>query len=133
MTKKVRVGWDEAKEIAAHVLELKEDPEDDYAAIENALCDKWSIDIETFREIVQAVFDCVDFAVSPLTQTAFVGISKPAEWMVKKEVDHQFLAGIIEWATEGEEIKEGSKGFLREITKDGKVEYEIVIRRPKAK
>jgi hypothetical protein len=135
MAKKVVIDWDEAKEIAAHILNVNANTEDDLGndAVEDALDDKWGIDIELFREVTQEIFNLVEFGVSPLKQTAFVGISKPGEWMVKKKVDQQFLAGIIEWATEGEEIKEGSNGYLREITKDGKVESEIVIRRPKAK
>lgn len=133
MARKVLVDWDDAKEIAGYILKVDEDTEDDYAAVEDALCDKWSIDIDTFSEICNEIFKLVDFGVSPLKQTAFVGISRPGIWIVKKEVDQQFLAGIIAWATEGEEIKEGSNGYLREITKDGKVEYEIVIRRPIAK
>ena len=126
------VGWDEAKEIAAHILNVKDDEEDDYAAIEDALFEKWEIDLETFRSISDAIFKHVDFSISPLTHKAFVGISKPGEWFVKKEVNQQFINGLISWATEGEQVPANSKGFLREITLNGKVEFEIVIRRPES-
>lgn len=127
------VDWDSAKEIAAHILNVKDDEEDDYAAIEDALFEKWEIDIETFRSISNEIFKCIDFSISPLTQTAYAGISKPGEWFVKKNVDQQFFMGLISWASGAEEIPAGSKGFLREITLNGKVEYEIVIRRPESK
>ncbi|MDP1814454.1 MAG: hypothetical protein Q8K92_08395 [Leadbetterella sp.] len=130
MKNKVDVDREDAREIAGLILNREELSEDDDNAIEDGLIEKWNIDLDTFREIMHSAIQHIDFGLSPLTQTAYVGISRPGIWIVKKEVDQQFLAGIIEWATEGEEIKEGSNGYLREITKDGKVEYEIVIRRP---
>ena len=73
----------------------------------------------------------IDFGISPLTQTPFVGISKDNMWLAKKEVNQQFIHAIINWATECEEIPEGSKGFIRTITKSGKPEFDITISRPK--
>lgn len=135
MAKEVLIDRDDAMEIAGHILGVEWPAEDDDSyKLEEMLDYKWNIDIETFMEISNAIFDLVDFGLSPLTQKAYVGIAKPeGVWMVKKEVDQQFLLGIIEWATEGEEIAAKSKGFLKEITKGGAVEYEIVIRRPSGK
>lgn len=125
----VKLDWTEAKEIA-DVLTNTENPDEDYSITENALAEKWGIDIDTFHEIANGIFQMIDFGMSPLTQTAFVGISKDKrEWIANKEVDQQFIHALIQWCTEGEEIPEGSKGFKRIITKSSKPEYEIIIRK----
>lgn len=131
MSKTVKLDWDEAKEIA-DVLTKTENPEEDYSITENALADKYNISLEDFHEIVDGVFRMIDFGISPLTQTPFVGISKGNEWLAKKEVNQQFIHALINWATEGEDIPEGSKGFVRTITSGGKPEYDITISRPKS-
>ncbi|SHJ21017.1 hypothetical protein SAMN05443429_11247 [Cruoricaptor ignavus] len=130
MSKTVKLDWDEAKEIAA-VLTNTENPDEDYLITENALADKWGIDIDTFHEIVDGIFRMIDFGISPLTQTPFVGISKGNMWIAKKEVNQQFIHALINWATEGEDIPEGSKGFVRTIIKGNKPEFDIQISRSK--
>ena len=130
MSKTVKIDWDEAKEIA-DVLTKTENPDEDYSITENALADKYNISLEDFHEIVDGIFRMIDFGISPLTQTPFVGISKGNEWLAKKEVNQQFIHALIYWATEGEDIPEGSKGFVRTITSGGKPEFDITISRPK--
>jgi len=128
----VKLDWDEAKEIA-DVLTKTENPDEDYSITENALADKWSICLEDFHEIVDGIFRMIDFGISPLTQTPFVGISKGNEWLAKKEVNQQFIHALINWATEGEDIPEGCKGFMRTITLGDKPEFDITISRAKSK
>ena len=130
MSKTVKLDWDEAKEIA-DVLTKTENPDEDYSVTENALAEKYNISLEDFHEIVDGIFRMIDFGISPLTQTPFVGISKGNEWLAKKEVNQQFIHALINWATEGEDIPEGSKGFVRTITSGGKPEFYITISRPK--
>ena len=130
MTKTVKLDWEEAKEIA-DILTNTENPDEDYSITENALADKYNISLEDFHEIVDGIFRMIDFGISPLTQTPFVGISKGNEWLAKKEVNQQFIHALINWATEGEDIPEGSKGFVRTITSGGKPEFDITISRPK--
>ena len=52
---KAKLDWDEAKEIA-DVLTKTENPDEDYSITENALADKWSISLEDFHEIIDAIF-----------------------------------------------------------------------------
>lgn len=130
MSKTVKLDWEEAKEIA-DVLTKTKNPDEDYSITENALADKYNISLEDFHEIVDGVFQMIDFGISPLTQTPFVGISKGNMWLAKKEVNQQFIHALINWATEGEDIPEGSKGFVRTITSGGKPEFDITISRPK--
>jgi hypothetical protein len=130
MSKTIKLDWDEAKEIA-DVLTKTENPDEDYSITENALAEKYNISLEDFHEIVDGIFRMIDFGISPLTQTPFVGISKGNEWLAKKEVNQQFIHALINWATEGEDIPEGSKGFVRTITSGGKPEFDITISRPK--
>ncbi len=125
----VKLDWDEAKEIAA-VITNTENPDEDYAITENALVEKWGIDMDIFHEIADSIFGIIDFGISPLTQTPYVGISKGNEWLAKKEVDQQFIHALINWATEGEDIPVDSNGFVRTITIGGKPEFDITISRP---
>ena len=127
----VKLDWTEAQEIADFLLKIDNIAED-YATTENALAEKWSIDLDTFQEIANGIFQMLDFGMSPLTQTPYVGISKnKREWIAKKEVNQQFISALINWATEGEEIPKDSKGFIRTITKGNKPEFDIQISRPK--
>lgn len=87
-TKTVKLDQDEAKEIA-DVLTNIENPDEDYVITENALVEEWGIDTDTFHEIVDGIFQMIDFGISPLTQSPFVGISKSNEWIAKKEVNQQ--------------------------------------------
>lgn len=90
MEKNERLDWEEAVEIA-DILTQTDNPEGDYAISENALLNKWSIDMSTFHEIINGVFKMIDFGISPITQTPFVGISKDKrEWIAKKEVSQRF-------------------------------------------
>ncbi len=130
MSKTVKLDWEEAKEIA-DVLTKTENPDEDYSITENALADKYNISLEDFHEIVDGIFRMIDFGISPLTQTPFVGISKGNEWLAKKEVNQQFIHALINWATGGEDIPEGSKGFVRTIISGDKPEFDITISRPK--
>jgi len=130
MSKTAKLDWDEAKEIA-DILTKTENTDDDYSITENALADKWNISLEDFHEIAGGIFQMIDFGISPLTQTPYVGISKGNEWLAKKEVNQQFIHALINWATEGEVLPEGSKGFVRTITSKGKPKFEITISRPK--
>lgn len=132
MSKQVKLDWDEAKEIA-DILTNTKNPNEDYAITENALAEKWNIDIETFHEIANGIFEMIDFGMSPITQTPFVGIAKLNEWIAKKEVNQQFISAVINWATEGETMSEKQKGFIRTITANGKAEYNVAIYKPHLK
>ena len=130
MSKTVKLDWDEAKEIA-DVLTNTKNPDEDYSITENAVAEKWNISLEDFHEIADGIFRMIDFGISPLTQTPYVGISKGNEWLAKKEVNQQFIHALINWATEGEDIPKDSKGFVRTITLGEKPEFDITISRPK--
>lgn len=122
----VNLDWTEANELADFITKTK-NPDEDYATTENALFEKWGIDCDIFQDIASTIFKCIDFGISPITQTAYIGFSKGGEWIAKKEVDQQFIHALIQWCTEGEEIPEGCKGFVRTITKSGKPEFDIKI------
>jgi hypothetical protein len=129
MSKTENLSWYESQEIA-DILTKTENPDEDHSITEDALVDKWGIDADTFHEIVNGIFQMIDFGMSPLTQTPFVGISNGNMWLAKKEVNQQFIHALINWATEGEDIPEGSKGFVRTITSGGKPEFDVTISRP---
>lgn len=124
-----KLDYFEAAEIADVLLKI-ENTDEDIEITENELAERWNISLEDFHEIANGIFQMIDFGMSPITQTPYVGISKnKREWLVKKEVDQQFIAAMINWATEGENITEGIEGFARTITKSGVPEFDIIIKK----
>lgn len=127
---KVKLDWSDIQEIADKITEVENDDLDMHIT-ETAIYNKFNVDFEDFSNIVNAIFQKIDFGLSPLTQEAYVGIADSGMWLAKKEVNQQFISGIINWCTEGEKISEKSKGFIKTITSNGKAEYDITITRPK--
>ena len=125
--KTTKLDWTEAQEIADVILQI-ENTEEDSDVTEDALAEKWNIDLDTFQEIANSIFQMMDFGLSPLTNTPFVGISKGNVWLAKKEVEQQFIHGMISWATDGEcSIPEGYKGCCKTIFSGDKPEFDITI------
>lgn len=123
----------EQEELAAYLCGIKIDEDnDDYENdIDSALIDKFDITLEQFREISQAMFKVMNIGISPLTNSAFIGFSdnKAGVWLAKKDVTGEFIGSVIQWACEGTPPKPG-KGFEKDITSKGKVEYTITLRKP---
>jgi len=125
-----KIDYMDAQEIADSITGVEND-DLDLAITEDAIYEKFNCSFEAFHQIVEAIFEKMDFGLSPLTQEAYVGIAGDGMWHVKKEVNQQFIAGLINWATEGEKVPKTGNGFLRTISKGKKAEYEIIIRHPK--
>lgn len=126
---KEKLTWLDIQELASKVCGISEDS--DIGDLDCELYEKYEVSLDQYEKIISDLFNLLDFSISPLTHTAFVGFGDGRKWLLKKEVDQQFIAGVIEWATEGEEIKPESKGFVRTITKEGVPEYDIIIKRSK--
>lgn len=130
------IDYTEVNELVANIFNLPD--ADDQDAIDEKLAHEYNISSEDYQKIVEDIFKRLDFSISPLTQTAYVGITqltpngkRGGVWIAKKEVDQQFIAAMIEWATEGTNIPKGpGKGFVKEITVGGKVEYVFTIQNP---
>jgi hypothetical protein len=132
MAKQPRLEWEEAKGIA-DILTKTNNPNDDYALSENALTEKWNIDIGTFYEIANGIFGMIEFGMSPITQTPIIGIKKENAWIAKKEGTEQFLNAVIDWLTQGRTMSKEEKGYMRKIIIDGKPEYSVAIFKPDSK
>lgn len=121
-----KLDWEEARELADVIIGTS-NPEEDYAVTELALCEKWNVSLDDFHEIANGIFKLIDLGLSPLTNKAFVGISEGNRWIAKKECDQQFIGGLIQWCTEGNELPADSNGYIRTITTNGKPEFDITI------
>jgi hypothetical protein len=106
---------------------------EDSSEIENAIYEKYGCDFDQYHNIVQDIFDKMDFGLSPITQEAFIGIAHNNAWLIKKNIDQQFIKGIIEWSTEGSGIEVDSNGYERTVTKEGKPEFKFLILKPDVK
>ena len=122
--------WD-VEELAASLCGIdSDDAESD--AIQEAFYEKFDIDYCQFEMLMTALFGRLDFAISPLTDEACVGFSTKDKgvWIIKKNVNREFVNGVISWLSENKGPKKFGKGFSRTITLNGKPEYEITITRP---
>lgn len=123
-----KIEWLQAQEIAEFIFKIEES-DDNSDKVDEQLAEKWGIDIDIFQEIAQKLFEMIDFGVSPLTDTPMIGFSTGQEWVERKDITSQFINGLIQWMTEGEEFTDETKGFTRLITSGGKPEFEITISR----
>lgn len=94
----MKIDYGEVKDIARVILNLKK--EHDIIDIEKSLYDTWGIDIEILEDILNRIYPLMDFSLSPLTRTAYVGLGKDENWLAKKEVNQQFITALINWCTD---------------------------------
>ena len=122
----------EQEELAAHIcgISIDDDNEDYENDIDDALLKKFDITLEQFRNITNALFPLLSIGVSPLTNSAMIGFANESGgmWLAKKEINSQFIACLIQWLSEGEDLEMG-KGWSKGITNDGNPEYDLTIKR----
>ena len=124
---KQKINWIDVEELASGLCNIESGESSEIA---DAIYEKYDVDFEQYQKIVEDLFDMLDFGVSPLTETAFVGFSNNENghgvWLLKKEVNQNFINGVIGWLTGNEKM---GNGFSRVITKmDGTPEFEITIK-----
>lgn len=124
-----RIDYMDVEALAAVMCGKTDD--DDSSDIENAFYDKFDITLENFGKVVEVLWPMLDMGISPLTDTPFMGFSNRKEqaWIIKKDITQRFIASVIDWL-EGDQLKPGDKGKVREITHKGKLEYKITITKP---
>lgn len=81
--------WD-AEQLGAYICGLDPD-EADTQEIENAMYEKFNIDVDNFREILSHLLPLIDYGKSPLTGKRFKGFGYTdnagfGTWAVKMEV-----------------------------------------------
>ena len=126
---KQRIDWRDVDELAASLCEISEDAE--HSEIENAFYEKYDISLEQFEEVVRDLFERIDFGVSGLTGTPFVGFSTKdrGQCVVKKEVPNEFIGGVIEWMEcAADAVAPDCKEYVRTITVGGKPKFEIILK-----
>jgi hypothetical protein len=113
---KQRIDWRDVDELAASLCEISEDAE--HSEIE-------------FEEVVRDLFERIDFGVSGLTGTPFVGFSTKdrGQWVIKKEVPNEFIAGVVEWMEcAADAVAPDCKEYVHTITVGGKPKFEIILK-----
>jgi hypothetical protein len=90
--KKAKIGFYELEELAAFISDLDYEnlDGDTNNQIEQAIYDKFGIDLDQFQKIVEVLMPLIDVGESPLTGTIFKGFSKKegnhGTWLLKTEV-----------------------------------------------
>lgn len=117
-------NYDDMDELAAHICGLDIEKADS-TEIEAALMDQFNITTEDFENLIQKLFELLDYSVSPLTSTPMIGFGADQKWLLKKEVSvGRFISSLIEWITNGDEP---DKGFVKPITVKGIVVYNLYL------
>jgi hypothetical protein len=132
MSKKTQLDSYESLEVADFITKTN-NPDEDFGVSENALAEKYNISLDDFHEIINSVFQMIDFGLSPLTNEAFIGLSKGNEWICKKEITNQFIGSMIEWISEGDDLKKQKFGFVKEVSLNNESLCKILILKPKVK
>lgn len=69
--------------------------------------------------------DKVTIAVSPLTETPYIGFSEPGFWLIKKDCE-EFIPQVLQWLGGSDSAETGQK-WEKEITAGGVIEYRITL------
>lgn len=130
IAKKVLIDSLDAEMVAAAICGIESEETEE---IDEALFDKFNIDLQQFQGILEALFDRIDLGISPLTESAMIGFSEKkgnrGTWLAKKEITGEFISTVLQWLG-ADEIKPGERGMKREVTNDGKIEYIITVTGP---
>lgn len=117
-------NYDDVEELAAHICGVDYE-KDTSSEIESALWDQFNITTEDFEKLIQKLFESLDYSVSPLTSTPFIGFGSGQKWLLKKEISvGRFISNLIEWITNGDDP---DKGFVKPITQKGIVMYNLYL------
>ena len=123
------INYLEIDVLAAHLVGKTEDDEND--DIEEAFLQKFDITLEQFENVMEALWPMLNFGISSITETAFVGFSNEKEpvWLIKKDISKQFVNGVVQWlGGTDSDIKKFVMALIREMEKNGKREFNISIR-----
>lgn len=119
----------DAQELATSILGAEQGPdedEDDFTQrLEDELWNDYGVDLENYRKIVNDLMHKLTVAISPLTETPYIGFSDPGMWLVKKECD-AWIPQVLQWLGGSDKTTKGEK-WEREITLKDKVEYVITL------
>lgn len=118
-----KLQFDDMTELAANLCGL--DAEASETQIESALFIKFNTNPEEFENLINKLFVLMDYSVSPLTSTPFIGFGADGKWLLKKEIEvGKFIGNLIEWITNGDEP---DKGFVKPITEKGILTYNLYL------
>jgi hypothetical protein len=72
------------------------------------------------------MFNLIDFSYLGVKNNAYVGLSKGNFWLAKKEVNTQFIGGVVQFVLDGDDIDE-KKGILKKVKLSKDVNFNIVV------
>ncbi len=73
----------EVLELAAHILDIDENDDDFETLIDDQLNEQFSIDLDHFLYIIEALVPLITVAESPVTKTRFRGFAYNGLWLLK--------------------------------------------------
>ena len=128
-----RIDDFEIEEIAGMICGIDVDAEDyEQDQLDEPLDRLLGVDFQQFCDVVKALWPLIDLGISPLTNSALIGLlnRKDGIWLAKRDITSQFMGHVIEWGTEGNPPKKMGAGFIKTITdENGIPEYEVTVKR----
>ena len=114
----------EMEDLAFFLIGKEEEDEDD---IQLLFFEKFDIDFNDFWDVMNILWPAIGIGISPINEVCHIGITKPGEWVIKRPYNAEFISSIVEWFSVSD-LKKG-KGFKRDITNGGILEYEVSIKK----
>lgn len=118
----------ELESTACALVDLDYDDVTDSSEIWEALYDKYSLDSDSFELLFNNLMDLLTFGISPVTQIAYVGLSKNDDWLFTKAIPKSlFIQNLLLWITKGSELPSDKKIVSVDILVEGEPLYEIQL------
>lgn len=126
MAKETQFNSLDIEELAAYLVGYEESDACDLANIEEKLIEKFGIDLRNFHLLIQKLAPLLDMAISPLTETPFIGFGDGECWIAKKPFPG-FINQVLIWLS-ADQIKAGKARVCERIIKaEGKPEFKILL------
>lgn len=130
MENKKELDWIDIEELAADLCGIDTDSDNWEEEVETALYDKFEIDIDMFRALIQKLYERLNLGFSDLSLNAYVGFGNEFMWLLKKDVTNEFIGCVIQFLLDGGEYNENGNGFSKIVTNGGKPEWNLFITKP---
>jgi len=103
---------------------------EDYNELENNLLNRYNITVKNYLLIINDLWNLLKIGTSLIDGEPSIGFADKSMWLLKKDIQKEFINSLILWIGEGRKLKKPNIAFIKDITLKGEVEYQIVLAKP---